>query len=119
MVRLGIGMVMMIMPVIMPMSMPVIMPVIMMMMVVMVAMAIHLFQATFTGTESGAEIAIFDIAARGGNACTFDMVMVAFLRQADFIFKAKHLSTIFTHRAVHVVTAGENFAHRSAKVAMT
>ena len=91
------------------------MPVIMMMMVVMVAMAIHLFQATFTGTESGAEIAIFDIAARGGNACTFDMMMVAFLRQADFIFKAEHLRAIFTHRAVHVVAASENFTHAIGK----
>ena len=43
------------------------------------------------------------------------MVMVAFLRQADFIFKAEHLRAIFAHRAVHVVTAGENFAHPISK----
>ena len=39
------------------------------------------------------------------------MMVMAFLRQADFIFKAKYLSAIFTHRTVHVVGAFQDFIH--------
>ena len=60
-------MMIMVMPVVMVMRVVVIMPVVM----VVVMVVIHLFQTTFTGTESGTEIAIFHIAARGGNTCTF------------------------------------------------
>ena len=42
----------------------------------------------------------------GANA--FHMMMMAFLRQANLIFKAKHLRPILTKRAVHGVFTGIN-----------
>lgn len=88
--RIRVVMVVMIMPVIMivVMAMPV--------MVMMVMIMGHV-QSTFAGAECCAKITIFNITARGGNTFAFNMVVMAFLRQADFIFKAQHLRTIFTH----------------------
>ena len=92
------------------------MPVIIMAMPVMVMpVLIHLPQAAFTGAERGAEIAILNIAAGCGNALAFDMVVMAFLRQADLILETKHLGAVFAHRAVHVVAAGEDFPHPVSK----
>ena len=78
-------MVVMIMPVPVVMAMP-----------VMVMIMGHV-QPTFASAECCAKIAIFDITARGGNTFAFNMVVMAFLRQADFIFKAQHLRPVFTH----------------------
>ena len=88
MVVMPVTMIMVIVPVIVP----VVMPVIMMAMPVMVMpVLIHLPQAAFTGAERGAEIAILNIAAGCGNALAFDMVVMAFLCQADVLFETEHL----------------------------
>ena len=42
-------------------------------------------------------------------ADTLDMMVMAFLRQTDFILEAEHLGAVFAHLAVHVVAAGEDF----------
>ena len=39
------------------------------------------------------------------------MMVVAFLRQPNFILKPEYLRSIFTHRAVHVVASLKDFAH--------
>ena len=85
MISLGIGVMMVVMVVTMVMLMPV------------MVVTIRITQAAFTGAEGRTKIAIFDITARGSNTGAFNMVVVAFLRQADFIFKAEHLGAVFAH----------------------
>lgn len=108
--------------VVMPMPMPVIMIVMMMimvivpvimvvMMMVMVMVVMRHLQAAFTGAEGRAKITIFNIAARRGHAFAFNMMMVAFLRQANLVFKAQHLRAVFAHGTIHIVVAGQNFSN--------
>ena len=98
MVVMPVTMIMVIVPVVMPVPVIVIMLVIIMAMPVMVMpVLIHLPQAAFTSAERGAEIAILNIAAGCGNALAFDMVVMAFLRQADLILETKHLGAVFAH----------------------
>lgn len=104
-------------PMIMP---PVIMVMVMMPMVIMVMIMVMVvimghIQAAFARAEGGAKITIFDITARRRYAFAFHMVVMAFLRQADFIFKAQDLGAIFTHRTVHIVIAGQDFPHPISK----
>ena len=102
MISLRIWVMMMVMPVIMPVIMPVAMTMIMVMMMPMVMPVVMMMimghvQPALACAECGAKFAIFDMTAGGGNTFAFNMVVVAFLRQADFIFKAQHLRPIFTH----------------------
>ena len=43
------------------------------------------------------------------------MVVMAFLRRADLVFKPQYLCTVFTQGAVHIVSAIEYFAHTIGK----
>ena len=91
---------MMVMPVIMPVMVPMMMVIVIMTMpvtMIMMMMIMGHVQPALACAECGAKFAIFDITAGGGNTFAFNMVVVAFLRQADFIFKAQHLRPIFTH----------------------
>jgi len=88
---------MMVMAVIMPVTMAVIMVMVMPVIMPVVMMVMGHVQPAFACAKCRAKVAIFDITAGGGNTFAFNMVVVAFLRQADFIFKAQHLRPIFTH----------------------
>ena len=88
---------MVVMAVIMPVTMAVIMVMVMPVIMPVVMMVMGHVQPAFACTKCRAKITIFDITAGGGNTFAFNMVVVAFLRQADFIFKAQHLRPIFTH----------------------
>ena len=48
-------------------------------------------------------------------ANAFDMMMVAFLNHAYFIFKAQHLLTILTVHAVHDIVARQALCHPIGK----
>ena len=109
MIGLRIGVMMVVMIMAMPVAV-VVMMVIMVMVMVMVMIMPHL-QPAFASAEGGAKIAIFDIAARRGHAFAFNMMMVAFLRQANLVFKAQHLRTVFAHGTIHIVVAGQNFSN--------
>ena len=61
------------------------------------------------GAEMITKLAIFNAASRGGNALSLDMVVMAFLRQPNFGFKAQNLRPIFTHGTIHVVASMQNF----------
>ena len=90
---------------VMMMPMVVIMVVIMMM-IVSVIMRVHwrpgqtMFLAEFFIPARSVAIAIAR-AILQATANTLDMVMVAFLRQANLIFKAENLFTVFAHLAIH------------------
>ena len=72
-------------------------------------------QATGTRAEMVTQVTILDIAARRRDTLPLDMMMVAFLRQANLCLKAKHLRAIFTHGAVHIVAAFDDFPHPVGK----
>ena len=104
-----------VMMVVMPVVMTVAVAVIMMMMPVVMMMIMGHVQPAFACAKCRAKIAIFDITAGGGNTFAFNMVVVAFLGQANFIFKAQHLRPVFTHRTIHIVIAGQDFAYPISK----
>ena len=109
MIRLRIGMVVVIMPMIMPVSMSVrmvmsvVMPVVMIMPVVMaVPMVVPMI------------VAVPMIFRRAGPDA-FNMMVMAFLRQADLVFEAQHLIAVFAHLTVHVVRALDNLEQALCK----
>jgi disulfide bond formation protein DsbB len=84
----------------------VMMVMVMIMVVVMpgpVMMVFVLLQTAFTGAECCAKRTVFDIGARCRNPLAFDMMVMAFLGQADFILKSQNLGPVFAHRTVHIV----------------
>ena len=52
-------------------------------------------------------------------ANAFNMMVVAFLNHAHFIFKAQHLLTILTVHAVHDIVARQALCHTIGKVSIT
>ena len=97
MISLRIRVMMVVMPMIMPVIVMMVMIMTMPVTMVMVMMIMGHIQPAFACAERGAKLTIFDITARGRNTFAFNMVVMAFLRQANFIFKAQHLRPIFTH----------------------
>ena len=68
-----------------------------------------------TCAEMVTQVTILDIAARGRHTLPLDMMVMAFLRQANLILKTQHLRAIFAHGAVHVVAAIQDFTHPVSK----
>ena len=68
-----------------------------------------------TCAEMVTQVTILDIAAGGRHALPLDMMVMAFLRQANLILKTQHLRAIFAHGAVHVVAAIQDFTHPVSK----
>ena len=85
----------------------------MMMMPVMVVT--RLVKTAGTSTEMITQVAILDIASRGGHALPLDMMMMALLCQPDFILEPQNLRAVLAHRTVHVVAAFQNFADTVGK----
>lgn len=52
---------------------------------------------------------------RRAGADAFDMMVMAFLRQADLVFEAQHLIAVFAHLTVHVVRALDNLEQALCK----
>ena len=52
---------------------------------------------------------LLSVGISGAN--TFDMVVMAFLRQTLMRLKANNLFAIFTQQAIHIVIAAQNAAH--------
>ena len=84
------------------------------MMVAVIMMMIGI-QTTGTRAEMVTQVTILDIAARCRDTLPLDMVMVAFLWQTNLCLKAKHLRTIFTHGAIHIVAAFNDLPHPVGK----
>ena len=101
-----IGVMVMVMPMVMVMVMVMSVPVI---------MGMTGIKPAGTCAEMVTQVTILDIAAGGRNTLPLNMMVMAFLRQADFILKTQHLRAIFTHGAVHVVAAIQDFTHTIGK----
>ena len=72
-------------------------------------------KTTCPSAEMITKLAIFNAASRGGNAFSLDMMVMAFLRQPNFGFKAQNLRPIFTHGTIHIVASMQNFQHPIGK----
>ena len=96
---------------------PVVMPVVVIVRVVVVMLMFRIshHQAAGAGAEVLAEVAILDIRARRRGALALDVVVVAFLGQADLGLETEHLGAVFAHLAVHCVFAGDDFTDSFSK----
>ena len=85
----------------------------MVMVVVVVAMIVVVkgLQSTSTSTEGIAQRTSIDIRPWGVRALSFDVVMMALLRQADFCLESNDLDPVLAHIAIHGVVSRENLFH--------
>ena len=49
------------------------------------------------------------VAVGSASADAFDVMMMTFLRQPDFIFEAQHLFAVLAQLAVHIIFASSDF----------
>jgi len=68
-------------------------------------------KATSPGAKRVTVNAVFDVGPRRARALSLDVVVVAFLRRADFRFKSQNLRAVLTHRTIHQVLATKDLCH--------
>jgi len=104
-VRMTMSVVMvMVMPMVMTVAVLVVVPMVMRMVVVMRVSMVMIVLMVMPVPMIVAVPMIF----RGTGADAFDMMVMAFLRQANLVFEAQNLIAVFAHLTVHVVRALNN-----------
>jgi len=78
-------------------------------MVAMIVAVVVIMAVTVMVTVNMAVIMGMALVFVGANA--FDMMMMAFLRQADFVLETQYLFAVFAHLTIHVAGAFLNFDH--------
>ena len=79
---------------------------IMMMMVVVVMVMVVVIPAAIQTANPGAEIitqfTIGNVGSGGGGTLAFDMMVMAFLRRPNLVFKSQDLCSVFAQRTIHI-----------------